>query len=79
MIHKSNVHMRIAAWHGFWQGLKEGPRVYFAPITPRVWRYAKSVRGERGLLAALAALLLHGPTLLGEGRLLPSGQVQKRG
>lgn len=68
--------MWATAFEGFKQGLKEGPRVFFAPVTPRVWRYAISVSRERGLVRGVGALLCQGPALLAEGRLLPSGQAQ---
>lgn len=68
--------MWATAFEGFKQGLKEGPRVFFAPITPRVWRYAISVSRKRGVARGVGALLCHGPMLLAEGKLLRSGQPQ---
>lgn len=70
------VDMWTAASEGFKQGLKEAPRMFFAPLTPHVWRYATSKWREGGLLDGAAALFCHGPTLLAEGRLLRSGRSQ---
>lgn len=69
--------MWAAAFDGFKKGLKEGPRVFFAPITPRVWRYAVAESRKRGMARGVIALMCQGPTLLARGRLLPSGELRR--
>lgn len=69
--------MWAAAFDEFKKGLKEGPRAFFAPITPRVWRYAAAVSRKRGMARGVAVLLCQGPTLLVDGRLLHTGELRK--
>lgn len=69
--------MWAAALDGLKKGLTEGPRLFFAPITPRVWLYAVAVSRKRGMARGVPALLCQGPTLLADDRLLPSGKLRR--
>jgi hypothetical protein len=59
----------------FKQGLREGPRVFFAPLTPRMWRYVRNEARRSGWRAGLQAAFFDGTDLLVAGKLDGHGEV----
>jgi hypothetical protein len=59
----------------FKQGLREGPRMFFAPLTPRMWRYVRNEARRGGWRAGLKAAFFDGADLLIRGRLDRRGDM----
>lgn len=66
-----------AAWQDFLQGLTEGPRLYFAPLRPRLWRYVRR-EARSGWRDAVSAFW-RGTELLAERRLDRRGRELRSG
>ena len=56
--------------------VREATLVFFAPITPRLWRFAASQVRSGGWTVALRAFFLEGIELLVAGRLDRDGRVK---
>lgn len=56
--------------------VREATLVFFAPITPRLWRFAASQVRLGGWTVALRAFFVQGIDFLVAGRLGPDGRVK---